>query len=57
MSRVRTVRATVSRSTGLGSPMVAVQRIRLLASTAHCGQALLAWKLPDGTWSMPAPSP
>ena len=29
-------------------PMVAVQRIRLLARTAHCNQALLAWKLPDG---------
>src|SRR5215212_1912292 len=36
--------------------MVAVQRVRLLASTAHCNQAPLALKLPDGTWSMPAPS-
>src|SRR5260370_966664 len=34
MSRVRMVRATVSSSTGPTSPMVAVHRMRLLASTA-----------------------
>ena len=28
--------------------MVAVQRMRLWASTAHCSQAPLAWKFPDG---------
>jgi len=50
--RVRTVRATVSASTG--SPMVAVQRMRLWASTVHCSQAELAEKLPEG--SVPARS-
>ena len=44
--RVLTVRATVSVSTG--SPMVAVQRMRLWASTVHWSQAELAEKLPEG---------
>ena len=48
MSRVRMVRATVSSSSGVTSPRMAVQRIRLWASTAHCSQAELAWKLPGG---------
>ena len=52
--RVLTVRATVSGSTG--SPMVAVQRMRLWASTAHWSQAPLAEKLPEGQWSSPEPS-
>ena len=54
--RVRTVRATVAWPTGPNSPMVAVQRRRLWASTAHCSHALLALKLPEGACSMPAPS-
>ena len=35
---------------------MAVQRIRLWASTAHCSHAELAWKLPEGMCSSPAPS-
>ncbi len=55
MWRVRTVRATAC-STGPTTPSVAVQRRRLWASTAHCSQALLALKWPEGTCSLPAPS-
>ena len=49
--RVLTVRATVSASTV--SPMVAVQRMRLWASTVHCSQAEFAEKLPEGRWLEP----
>ena len=42
------VRATVSSSSARMSPRMTVQRIRLWASTAHCSQAELAWKLPGG---------
>ena len=42
----RQVRATVSVSRG--SPMVALQRMRLWASTVHWSQAELAEKLPEG---------
>ena len=56
ISRVRTVRATVKWSSTRTLPRVVVQRIRLWASTVHCSQAELAWKLPDGTCSRPAPS-
>ena len=54
MSRVRMVRATVSDSTA--SPMVAVQRMRLWASTAAWSQAELAEKFPDGQCSSLGPS-
>ena len=56
ISRVRMVRATVSSPSTRASLMMAVHRIRLWASTAHCSHAELAWKLPEGTWSSPAPS-
>ena len=54
--RVRIVRATVSSAPTRTSPKVAVRRIRLWASTVHRSHAELGWKLPDGTWSSPAPS-
>ena len=40
------VRATISWSSTRTLPRMVVQRIRLWASTAHCSQARLAWKLP-----------
>ena len=54
--RVRKVRATTSWLSTRILPAIAVQRIRLWARTAHCNHAELAWKLPDGTCSSPAPS-
>ncbi len=53
-SRVRTVRATTSWFSTRTLPVIAVQRIMLWARTAHCNQALLAWKLPEGMCSRPA---
>ena len=53
---MRTVRATTRCSSGVISPNMAVQRMRLWARTAHTSQAALALKLPEGTCSMPAPS-
>ena len=49
------VRATVSSPSTRTSPRMAVQRIRLWASTAHCSQAELAWKLPGGDVVEPGP--
>ena len=43
------MRATTSWFSTRALPRVAVQRIMLWARTAHCSQAELAWKLPDGT--------
>ncbi len=53
---MRTVRATVSWSSGVISPSMAVQRMRSWASAAHTSHAALAKKCPDGTCSRPAPS-
>ena len=55
-NRVRTVRATVSCSSGVMSPSMALQRMRSCASTAHTSHAALAKKCPEGTCSRPAPS-